>query len=113
MTNIRKYVRKAAASKRADFTLPVIDSADDALRAAREVAESLKRLPEAEQLALLSDLDELSKAIDARVEVLQNELAETGAKLKQVRFGRKVCDSYAQRAGGVIRLDAKRRPSCP
>jgi len=124
MAGIDKYIRKAAQSKTADFTLPVIDTAEDALRVAREAAASLQTLPDDERLALLSDLGELSTAISGRIDRLQQELAITGLQLQQARFGAKVCRSYGQTAaqtvakaadpdGKVIKLDTRRRPPCP
>jgi hypothetical protein len=124
MTGIDKYIRRAAQSKRAAFTLPVIDSAEDAVQAAREAAASLQALPDDQRLALLSDLEALSLAIDGRIDHLQQALAETGLQLLQARQSRRVCLSYVQGAGqasgpqpdqdqGVIRLDSRRRRPCP
>ncbi len=124
MAGIDKYVRKAAQSKQAGFTLPVIESAEDALRVAREAAASLQTLPDDARLALLSDLGELSTAISGRIDRLQQELAITSLQLQQARFGSKVCRSYMQNggrapapaadpAGVVVKLDTRRRPPCP
>jgi hypothetical protein len=124
MSGIDKYIRKATKSKREAFALPVIDSAEDAVRMAREAAASLQSLPDDQRLALLSDLEELSDAIGGRIDHLQQALAETGLKLQQARLSRKACLSYVQGASRaapqapdkdsvVVKLDARRRPPCP
>jgi hypothetical protein len=113
MSNIHKYIRKASASERADFDLPVIDTPEEALRVVRDVAEQLKHLPNEERLSLLSDLCELSKALTGRIERLQQELAVNRAKLHDARVSRRACASYARNAGVVVPLGAKRRPPCP
>lgn len=110
MSEIDRYIRKAIASKRADFALPVIDSPEDAMRVIRAVAARLPTLPENEQLVLLSDLAELSSALAARVERLDREMARDRVKIHEARFGRRVCASYARHAGVVVQLNSRRRP---
>jgi hypothetical protein len=113
MADIYKYIRKAAASKQADFALPVIDSPEEAIRVAREAAASLAKLPEHQRLSLLSDLDQLSQALAGRVERLRREMDSERMKIRDARFGRQVCNSYARSVSAVINLGARRRPPCP
>jgi hypothetical protein len=111
MGEINRYLRRAKASRAADFALPVIETPEDALRAAREVAAGLGALPDGARLARLSELQELSDALDGRIARLGEEMADNQRRLQQSRFGSQVCRSYIKSAGAAASLKA-RRP-CP
>jgi hypothetical protein len=113
MGEITKYIRRAKASRATGFALPVIETPEDALRAAREVAAGLGALPEGPRVAFLSDLQELSEALDGRIARLDQEMADSQRKLQQSRFGSQVCRSYVKSASAVAALKAPRRPPCP
>ncbi|MDR3511970.1 MAG: hypothetical protein P4L73_10060 [Caulobacteraceae bacterium] len=104
MAGIEKFVRLARASQRTGFALPVIESADEAVKVVREVAAGLASLPENDRLNLLSDLRELSIALEGRSERLRQEMAGNLLTLKAASFGRKVCSAYARNAAAVARI---------
>lgn len=101
MSGIDKYVRLARASRNAGFTLPVIESADEALAVVRELAGSLARLPEGDRLALLGDLKELSLALEARTARLRQEMEDNRRALSAARTSRRACAAYARYGGGA------------
>jgi hypothetical protein len=108
MAGIEKFVRLARASKRADFALPVIESADEAAKIVREVAAGLAKLPEKDRLNLLSDLQELSAALEGRSKRLRREMADNLVTLKAARFSRRVCSAYARSAASAARYRSRR-----
>jgi hypothetical protein len=108
MGELIRYIRKARASRYANFRLPIITSPEEAKAIAAKVGAELVSLPANEKLSLLSDLQVLSDALEGRIQRLDEEMAEARLKLQQVRFSRRVCRSYAQSAAAVIQLHRRR-----
>jgi hypothetical protein len=101
MSELGKYLRQAKASKAAGFSLPVIASAEDAVRVVREAGAQLAHLPSAQRLALLSDLKELSVLLADQMSYLDHEMSGIRERLSQARSSRLACYSYARSAVGA------------
>ncbi|MGA0601205.1 hypothetical protein ACO2Q3_10935 [Caulobacter sp. KR2-114] len=95
MASLDAYLRRAAASQRADFTLPVIDTAEEAIAVVREVAERLRTLEPDQQLCLASDLKRLSQAMAQRVQRLRRDQGTLRQRILQARTARSRHDAYA------------------
>jgi ABC-type Zn2+ transport system substrate-binding protein/surface adhesin len=108
MGELIRYIRKARASRHANFRLPIVTSPEEAKAIAAKVGAELAALPPNEKLSLLSDLQVLSDALEGRIRRLDEDMAETRLKLQQVRLSRRVCRSYAQSAAAVIQLHRRR-----
>lgn len=107
MSEIGKYLQRARASQRAGFGLPIVQSADDAVRVVREAAAELEGMAAAERLSLLSDLRALSDLLAGQIDRLNKDMAETGQTLHQIRASRRALNSYAQSANAPYRSAAR------
>ena len=113
MTSIRRYIERATQGGEPQHETLVIATAEEALRASREIVAEIARLPPDQRLALLSDLHELNRALERRLPRLDRELAQVRAQLQVVREGVRACNRYAEGAG-LSRIGRPRRgPSCP
>lgn len=102
MSGVDKYIRRARASQKAGYSLPVIESADEALAVVRNLADGLSRLSERDRLALLGDLKALSVALEARSERLKIEMDDNRRALGAARVSRRACAAYARWGGGSV-----------
>lgn len=107
MSEIGKYLRRAKASQRAGFGLPIIDSREEAVRVVREAAAQMEAMAAPQRLSLLCDLKILSDMLAGRIDHLDRELVETGEKLKQIRISRRAIRTYAQVASAPYRSSAR------
>lgn len=113
MAEIEKLILRGRASRKAGFSVAIIESTEEAIRTAQAVSDSLSRLPERDRLVLLSELSGLSQDLARRVECLEADLATTREALRRARASGRVCRLYAQvdRFGGPRK--ARPRTPCP
>ncbi len=109
MTNIRRYIERAARAGDLKHETQVIASAEEARAVGRDIAAEIAGLSPEERLIVLSDLHELNQALEQRLPRLHQELAEVREQLHLVQRGVRACNRYAQGAG--LSRAAKRRGS--
>lgn len=99
MAGVEKLQALARASRQAEGQLPVVETAADAIALARAVAQRLDSLSGDERLLMLSNLDEVRRALDGRVAHLSIEMAEQKTRLTAVNTGLRAVDGYGGRRG--------------
>lgn len=99
MAGVEKLQALARASRQADGQIPVVETATDAIALARAVAQRLDSLSGDERLLMLSNLDEVRRALDGRMAHLSTEMAEQKQRLTAVNTGLRAVDGYGGRRG--------------
>lgn len=95
MKTVTRLTMRAARSRRAGAAEPVIDSVEDAVALARAVARGLDELQGADRLLMLSNLDEVRRALDARMARIEADMSEGRERLRAVNHGLRAIDGYA------------------
>ena len=72
----------------------VINSVDEAYAAGAAIAEELKRLSGRARLARATELEELCRQIEARVQALETQMAAVREDLNSSRRSASVCIAY-------------------
>jgi hypothetical protein len=99
MAGLEKLQALARASRQADGQVPVVETAADAIALARAVAQRLDSLSGDERLLMLSNLDEVRRALDGRMAHLSTEMAQQKQRLTAVNTGLRAVDGYRGRRG--------------
>lgn len=99
MAGVEKLQALARASRQAEGQLPVVQTVADAVALARAVSHSLETLSGDERLLMLSNLDEVRRALDSRMAHLSTEMAEQKQRLTAVNTGLRAVDGYGGRRG--------------
>jgi hypothetical protein len=110
VTNIRRYIERAAKAGDVQHETLVIASPEEAIQASREIAAEIAGLPDDARLALLSDLHELNHALERRLPRLDRELSQVRDQLRVVRDGVRAANRYAQGADLARPTRPRRRP---
>ncbi len=96
---LEKLQARARASRLTEGQVPVVETAADAVDLARAVAQRLDSLSGDERLLMLSNLDEVRRALDGRMRRLRAEMAEQKQRLTAVNTGLRAVDGYGGRRG--------------
>lgn len=99
MADVEKLQALARASRQAKGQRPVVETAADAIALAQAVAQRLDSLAGDERLLMLSNLDEVRRALDGRMAQLSTEMAEQRTRLTAVNTGLRAVDGYGGRRG--------------
>jgi hypothetical protein len=95
MGSVQKLQVRAAGSRRADHRLPVVATVEEASALARDIARQLTGLSEPERLLAMSNLDEVRRALDGRMDRLSEDLAASRAELQALNRGLAAAGGYA------------------
>jgi hypothetical protein len=99
MAGVEKLQALARASRLAEGQAPVVETVADAIALARSVSQRLEGLSGDERLLMLSNLDEVRRALDGRMAHLSTEMAEQKQRLTAVNTGLRAVDGYGGRRG--------------
>ena len=95
METVAKLTTRAARSRQAQAAEPVVDSVEQAIALAQAVARGLDGLKGDARLLMLSNLDDVRQALDARMGKLEDDLAAERERLRSVNHGLRAVDGYA------------------
>jgi len=98
MKTVRAYIERTGKAKDAPREAALPATPEEAIQLSRDLAARLASATGDEKLVLLSDLHELRDSLARRIPNLEQELAETRARLRVVRSGMQACGRYAQSA---------------
>jgi len=99
MAAVEKLSAKARASRLVQGEAPIVETAADAIALARAVSQRLEGLSGDERLLMLSNLDEVRRALDGRMARLETDMAEHRRQLIAVNGGLRAVDGYGGRRG--------------
>jgi hypothetical protein len=99
MTAVEKLSAKAQASRLAEGEIPIVETVADAIALARAVSQRLEGLSGDDRLLMLSNLDEVRRALDGRMARLETDMAEQKQRLTAVNRGLRAVDGYGGRRG--------------
>lgn len=100
MAVVEKLQARVRASRASGGETPVVETVADAIALARAVSQRLDDLSGDERLLMLSNLDEVRRALDGRMARLEADMAERRGRLTAVSQGLRAIDGYAGRRGG-------------
>jgi hypothetical protein len=95
METIAKLTTRAARSRQAQAAEPVVETVEQAIALAQAVARGLDGLKGDARLLMLSNLDDVRQALDARMSRLESELTTERERLRSVNQGLRAVDGYA------------------
>ena len=99
MGAVEKLAGKARASRASQGEIPVVETVADAIALAHAVSQRLDSLSGDDKLLMLSNLDEVRRALDGRMARLEAEMAEQRGRLTAVNKGLRAVDGYGGRRG--------------
>lgn len=95
METVAKLTLKAARSRQAQAAEPVVETVEQAIALAQAVARGLDGLKGDARLLMLTNLDDVRKALDGRMQQLEREMADERQRLHSVNHGLRAVDGYA------------------
>jgi tRNA (Thr-GGU) A37 N-methylase len=95
METIAKLTARATRSRRVHGAEPVVETVDQAIALAQAIARGLDGLQGEARLLMLSNLDDVRQALDARTARLEKDLAVEGERLRAVHRGLRAVGGYA------------------
>ncbi len=98
METFEKLAAKARASREAEGRAPVVETVEDAIALARAVAQTLDGLSGDARLLMLSNLDDVRRALDGRMSLVASEMEAQRAQLTAMNRGLRAIDGYGGRA---------------
>lgn len=98
METFEKLAAKARASREAQGGAPVVETVEDAIAVARAVAQTLDGLSGDARLLMLSNLDDVRRALDGRMSRVAGEMETQRAQLTAMNRGLRAIDGYGGRA---------------
>ncbi len=98
METFEKLAAKAQASHESDGRTPVVETVEDAIALARAVAHRLDGLTGDARLLMLSNLDDVRRALDGRMSRVASEMETQRAQLTAMNRGLRAIDGYGGRA---------------
>lgn len=99
MGEIQKLRARARRSRAARAATPVVSTVAEAQALALAIADQLAQASPEEALLCLASLQEIQAALEARLALLRDEMAETRRQLDSGRQGARACVSYGAAAG--------------
>lgn len=97
METFEQLSAKARASSQAQGREPVVETVADAIALARSIADRLSGLSGDERLLMLSNLDDVRRALDERVDCLSGEMKEQKTRLTALNRGLRAVEGYGGR----------------
>ncbi|UAL10897.1 hypothetical protein [Caulobacter segnis] len=97
MATVEKLSAKAQVSRLAQGEAPIVETVADAIALARAVSQRLEGLTGDDRLLMLSNLDEVRRALDGRMARLETDMAEQRQRLTAVNKGLRAVDGYGGR----------------
>ncbi len=94
METFEELSGKAEASRLGQGQTPVVETVADAIVLARAVAQQLDGLSGDARLLMMSNLDDVRRALDGRMSRLQADMTEHKSRLNAVHRGLKAVDGY-------------------
>jgi hypothetical protein len=98
METFEKLAAKAQASREAEGGAPIVETVEDAIALARAVADRLDGLTGDARLLMLSNLDDVRRALDGRMSRVASELEAQRAQLTAMNRSLRAIDGYGGRA---------------
>jgi hypothetical protein len=98
METFEKLAAKAQASREAEGRAPVVETVEDAIALARAVAQRLDGLTGDARLLMLSNLDDVRRALDGRMAHLASEMESQRTQLTAMNRSLRAIDGYGGRA---------------
>ena len=98
METFEKLAARARAAREVEGQAPVVETVGDAIVLARAVARQLDGLTGDARLLMLSNLDDVRRALDGRMARLAEEMYAKRAQLTAVNRGLRAIDGYGGRA---------------
>ncbi len=95
METVAKLTTRAARSRQTKAEEPVVESVEQAVALAQAVARGLDGLRGDARLLMLSNLDDVRRALDDRMAKLEGDLAAERERLRSVNHGLRAIDGYA------------------
>ncbi len=95
METLAKLTARATRSRRAQGAEPVVETVDQAIALAQAIARGLDGLHGEARLLMLSNLDDVRRALDARTAQLEDDLAVEGERLRAANRGLRAVGVYA------------------
>ncbi|PIC01494.1 hypothetical protein [Caulobacter sp. X] len=99
METFEKLAARAQASREAEGRTPVVETVADAIALARSIAETLDGLSGDARLLMLSNLDDVRRALEGRAASLSGEMQVQRAQITAMNRGLRAIDGYGGRAG--------------
>lgn len=100
METVEKLAAKAQASREAEGRAPVVETVEDAIALARAVAQALDGLSGDARLLMLSNLDDVRRALDGRMSRLAGEMDAQRTQLTAMNRSLRAIDGYGGRGAG-------------
>ncbi|PHY18842.1 hypothetical protein [Caulobacter sp. BP25] len=100
METVEKLAAKAQASREAKGASPVVETVEDAIALAHAVAQQLDGLTGDARLLMLSNLDDVRRALDGRMSRLASEMDAQRAQLTAMNRSLRAIDGYGGRGAG-------------
>jgi len=97
METFEKLAARAGASREADGRAPVVETVEDAIALARAVAQRLDGLSGDARLLMLSNLDDVRRALDGRMSRLSEEMEGQRGRLTAMNRSLRAIDGYGGR----------------
>jgi len=95
MANIQKMLNRINRSKMDDYSLPLLDSKEDAIALSAEICRDIRELSGDQKLLFLTDLDEIRRGLQARDAVLSREMRAQQEKIGRIDDNLDACAKYA------------------
>ncbi len=95
MAHIQKILNRIRRSQQDDYSLPLVDSTEDAVALSAEICQNIRELSGDQKLLFLTDLAEIRRGFEARDVVLSRAMQDQQDKISRIDDNLGACAKYA------------------